>query len=555
MHNNTLYYGDNLEVLRKYIPDRSVDLIYLDPPFNSKADYNILFKEPTGEPSRAQITAFEDTWHWTDETERTFKEIIESPHANVIEMMRAFRQFVGQNDMMAYLTMMCIRLIELRRALKDTGSIYLHCDPTASHYLKVLMDTVFGKENFRNEVIWKRSGAHGGAKRWGPIHDTILFYSKTSSYKWNRSHGEYDDSYIEKFYRLSDEKGRYQLVSLTGAGTRSGDSGKPWRGVNPTDSGRHWAVPNNALKEFLNDDEIKELSTQEKLDKLDELGLIYWPEKGAIPRQKRYLHEGKGVPIQDVVTDINPISSQAAERLGYPTQKPETLLERIVRASSNENDIVLDPFCGCGTTITVAQRLGRNWIGIDITHLSINLIKWRMKHMFYLEPKKDYDVIGEPEDLAGAIELAGQNRYQFQWWALSLIDARPYGDKKKGSDEGIDGYVYFYEDKDKVEKGIVSVKSGKVGVKDVRDLGHVIDREKAKIGLLLTLQAPTRDMKKEALNKGFYKSEFLERDHPRIQILTIEELLSGKKPDTPPTISAFKRAQRAIVERNLEMEF
>ncbi len=553
---NTLYFGDNLDILRRYVPDASADLIYLDPPFNSKADYNILFKEPTGKSSDAQITAFEDTWHWNEDAERTFQAIVEAAPANVVEMMRAFRSFIGVNDMMAYLTMMCVRLLELRRVLKDTGSIYLHCDPTASHYLKVVMDTIFGKKNFRNEIVWKRTSSHSGSKRWGPVHDVILFYGKDREPVWNPVFEQYDETYIENFYRYKDKGGVYRVGDLTGAGTRTGDSGKPWRDIDPTSKGRHWAVPMKILNEVKGKIDLDKMSTQEKLDLLDKKGLVYWPAKdGGIPGLKRYINEDAGVPIRDVINDINPISAHAQERLGYPTQKPEALLERIIKASSNEGDVVLDPFCGCGTTITAAQRLNRRWIGIDVTHLSVNLIKWRLKHMFSIEPGKDYKVIGEPEDLTGARELALQDRYQFQWWALSLIDARPYGDRKKGSDTGIDGYVYFHEAKDQISRGIVSVKSGKVSVKDMRDLGHVADREKAEFGILITLEPPTRDMTTEAATKGFYHSDILNWDFPRLQILTIEKLLAGDRPNLPYRVAAFKRAEAADTTRNLKLDY
>jgi site-specific DNA-methyltransferase (adenine-specific) len=476
---NTLYYGDNLDVLRKYIPNNSIDLIYLDPPFNSKADYNILYKEPTGEPSAAQITAFGDTWHWTEETEKTFYEIVNTAPPNVVNMITAFRKFIKRNDMMAYLTMMCIRLLELKRVLKPTGSIYLHCDPKASHYLKIMMDTIFGVKNFRNEIIWCYKDPSGKTERhFRRKHDVIFFYSKSEDYFFNAN--EVRVPYAE--------------------------------------------------------------STQKQINK----GII------------SFGRPSKGHPLGKVIEDfwlIPIINSQAKERLGYPTQKPETLLELIIKASSPVNGIVLDPFCGCGTTIAVAQRLNRNWIGIDITHLAINLIKWRLKHMFGLEPKKDYMVIGEPEDLAGAKELALQNRFQFQWWALSLIDARPYGDKKKGPDEGIDGIIYFIADKDKFGKAIIQVKSGKVTVKDVRELIQVTDREKAEIGILITLKKPTKDMKVEAIKKGFYKSSILNKDFPKIQILTIEEVLNGKKPQIPYQMSPHKKAESVDTSEKLELKF
>ncbi len=553
MSENTLYYGDNLKVLREHIADNSIDLIYLDPPFNSKATYNVLFREPDGAPSEAQITAFDDSWHWSEEAERTFEDIVRTAPADVVEMMRAFIHFVGRNDMMAYLTMMCIRLVELRRVLKDTGSIYLHCDPTASHYLKIVMDTIFGKKNFQNEIIWKRSSAHSSSKRWGPIHDVLLLYTKGANFIWNKVYEQYSDTYLDNFYRFHDEKGKYRSGDLTGAGTRTGDSGKPWKGIDPNKVGRHWAVPKEILRDVFQDLDIDRLSTQAKLDLLDQKGLVHWPAKGSMPRFKGYFDESKGVPIQDIISDIPPIGAHAMERLGYPTQKPEALLERIINASSNEGDVVLDPFCGCGTATVAAQKLKRRWIGIDITHLSINLIKWRLKDAFGLEPKRDYRVVGEPEDIQGARELASQNRYQFQWWALSLIQARPYGEKKKGSDTGIDGYLYFSDEKDAYKKAIVSVKSGGASVQHIRDLGHVIEREGSEIGVFLTLEPPTQPMVTEAAGKGFYRSEAWGKDYARIQIITIEELLSGKQPNIPPTLPAHKRAGKVSMGEQGEL--
>ena len=526
---NTLYYGDNLEILRKYIKDDSVDLIYLDPPFNSKADYNILYKEPTGEPSKAQITAFEDTWHWTAEAEKTFQEIIDTSPATVVEMMRAFRHFIGRNDMMAYLTMMCIRLVELRRVLKPIGSIYLHCDPTASHYLKILMDAIFGGKNFRNEIVWRRTNARSTQGRWPRVHDILLYYGKSDKSVFSPQKTKGSEAKTPHTLIIGEDGKKYQTYELTAPGkTKEGLSGEPWRGFDPNRWGRHWA------------------NSHEVMDRWDAEGLIHWPKKGGFPRRRDSVPfdvTARLVMVDDVWIDVDRINQAAQERLGYPTQKPEALLERIIRASSNEGDIVFDPFCGCGTAISAAHKLKRSWIGIDVTHLSINLIKWRMKHMFSLEPRKDYRVIGEPEDIAGAIELASQNRFQFQWWATSLIDARPYGEKKKGKDTGIDGYVYFNEDKDKIGKGIVSVKSGKVSVKDIRDLGHVMDREKAELGIFLTLQPPTKDMVTEAVSKGFFRSNLLGKDFQKIQILTIEAILGGKKPDIPYQVFSFKKAE------------
>ncbi len=522
--------------------------MYLDPPFNSNASYNVLFREKTGEESPAQIQAFTDTWQWTQESERIFEqEIILNPATPLMvkEMMTAFRQFIGSNAMMAYLVMMTPRLVELRRVLKPTGSIYLHCDPTASHYLRILMDTVFGAGNFRNEVVWKRTGSHGGSKRWGPIHDTILFYSESDHYKWNRFYQDYDASYIEGYYRFEDERGRYRLVSLTGSGIRSGDSGKPWRCVDPTESGRHWAVPMGALRAGFPDINLTVLSTQEKLDLLDQAGLVYWPNRGSVPQQKRYLDEASGVPIQDIVNDINPIGAQARERLGYPTQKPQALLERIIGASSNEGDVVLDPFCGCGTAVAAAEKLNRRWMGIDVTHLAVALMKNRLKTAFNLDPGKDYHVVGEPADVGSAGALAQQDRYQFQFWAMSLLEALPREQGKKGADRGIDGVVHFIDGPRRAtRKAVVQVKSGKVSPPHIRDLKGTVDREKAALGLFITLEEPTPAMRTEAVSAGYYHSEVWQRDYPKIQIRTIEELLAGQMFDLPPHPSMYQAAQR-----------
>ena len=392
------------------------------------------------------------------------------------------RSFLGASDMMAYLTMMAQRMVELHRVLKDTGSIYLHCDPTASHYLKLLMDAVFGPENWRNEIIWKRTSAHNSATRYGPNHDTILFYTKSRRYTWNQAFQKYDEGYINRFYRHEDEKGRYRLSDLTGAGVRHGDSGEPWRGVNPTDVGRHWAVPRAILMEFT-DKDVKGLTSQQKLDLLDEMGLVNWPPNGKMPRHKRYLDESNSqMRVQSTWTDINPIGAQARERLGYPTQKPETLLERIISASSNEGDVVLDPFCGCGTAIAAAERLNRRWIGIDITHLAVTLIRHRLQDTFKGE-LKPYEIIGQPQDLESAQTLATDSehdgRYQFEWWALGLVDARPAQGRKKGADSGIDGYINFFDDNSgKAKRIVVQVKSGHVNRGQIATLKGDMEREK-----------------------------------------------------------------------------
>jgi len=541
---NTLYYGDNLDILRRYVKDESVDLIYLDPPFNSNANYNILFAEKNGSRAASQIQAFSDTWTWSQDDESVYAEIV-TAGGRVADCLQAFRKFLGTCDILAYLVMMAPRLVELRRVMKSTASIYLHCDPTASHYLKMLMDAVFGPRNFQNEIVWKRTSAHSGSKRWGPVHDVILFYSKSPTFVWNTVFQEYSDEYIEGFYRYNDEKGRFRVGDLTGAGIRAGESGRSWRGINPTDIGRHWAVPNKVLLETLGKEDIS-CTVQQKLDALDKLNLIYWPPKGKMPGFKRYLDVKAGVPIVDVITDINPIGAQAAERLGYPTQKPHSLLERIINANSNPGDVVLDPFCGCGTTIAAAQSLGRTWIGIDITHLAITLIKARLKDSF--GESTPYKVVGEPTSPPDAEALAATDPYQFQWWALGLVGARPV-EQKKGADKGIDGRIIFQGDEPgSFENVILSVKAGKTGPSHVRDLIGVLDREKAVIGVLITMQEPTEPMRTEAITAGFYESQTWRQKYPKVQLLTIAELFDGKKIDMPPirqVDATFKKAPKA----------
>jgi len=508
-----LYFGDNLQVLRESINSESVDLVYLDPPFNSNADYNVIFggRKSGDAPPQAQITAFEDTWHWSDESARTLQALYDV-NGDLAELLDLLVRRLGHNDLSAYLVMMAIRLVELHRVLKPTGSLYLHCDPTASHYLKIILDSIFGIQKYKNEIIWKRTSAHSSAKRFAPVHDILLFYTKSDAYQWNPVYLQYDESYLDKFYRNQDNKGRFTLSDLTAAGVRYGDSGESWKGINPTDKGRHWAVPREAVDKFIDKEKAKTLTTQQKLDLLDENGLIYWSSKGSIPRYKRYLEDMSGVPIQDVVVDISPISAQAAERLGYPTQKPLALLERILQASSNEGDIVLDPFCGCGTALHAAQKLNRNWIGIDITHLAI-------------------------------------------WWACSLVKVPPYQGKKKGADGGIDGLRYISDLDEKrreiKRKIIVSVKGGdNVSVSMVRDLIGTMATNKADLGFFVTLAEPTKAMITEATKAGFYRAGN-GRDYPRVQVFTIEDLLSGvKKPeylDFSLGDITFKRAEKESV--------
>ena len=522
---NHLYFGDNLDILRQHIDAESVDLIYLDPPFNSNATYNVLFRERSGEESAAQITAFDDTWRWGRESELAYREIITEQAGKVGDLLAALRSFLGQNDMMAYLTMMAQRMVELHRVLKPTGSIYLHCDPTASHYLKLMMDAVFGVENFQSEITWQRTSSHNDSKRFGQVKDTLLFYSKTNSRKWNPVFVPHDEKYVSNFYRYDDERGKYRLheiIRTASMGPRP-NLAYEYKGYTPEWG---WRMERG------------------KLEALDEEGRLVWSNTGR-PYRKTYLSQGR-LPT-NLWTDIGNLSGQTRERLGYPTQKPEALLERIINASSNEGDVVLDPFCGCGTAVAAAERLNRRWIGIDITHLAITLIRHRM-HDSFGEDLRPYEVVGEPKDLLSAESLALHDRYQFEWWALGLVDARPARDRKKGADAGIDGYINFFDgNSGKPKRIVVQVKSGNVQRSQIATLKSDMEREKADLALFVTLKPPTGPMTNEALGAGFYTPEAYPGDnYQKVQIFTIEELLTGGRPDYPRYApqATFQRAPR-----------
>jgi DNA modification methylase len=529
-----LFFGDNLYILRDEIKNESVDLVYLDPPFNSKRDYNLLFKTPKGHDSDAQITAFDDSWHWGEQAEREFAELLHQENTDVSEMIQSLRRFLKESDMMAYLVMMTNRLLELHRVLKSTGSLYLHCDPTASHYLKITLDTIFGATNFRNEIIWKRrtgsSSAVHQSNKFGVCTDSIFFYAKSEKAnlhpQYNMEAEGYQD-YVEKFFKFTDENGRvYRLADLSNPAPRP-NLMYEYKGYKPPANG--WAI------------------SREKMELWDKENRLYFPKdiNGRIQR-KRFLDELKGKPVQSLWDDIEPIGAQAAERLGYPTQKPLALLERIIQASSNEGDVILDPFCGCGTAVHAAQKLQREWIGIDITHLAISLIEKRMKAAF---PNIVFEIYGTPKDYDGARNLAERDKYQFQWWACSLVDAQPYQGRKKGSDGGIDGLVFFQDDDKGAKKIIVSVKGGEhVSVTMVKDLIATVEREKAAIGLFVTLAEPTKPMVTEAVSAGFYQSP--KGDFPKIQILTIADLLSGKaKPQFFDMSSGLHNFKKAKIEK------
>lgn len=525
---NTLFYGDNLDVLRHHVKDESVDLVYLDPPFNSNASYNVLFANQAGIQSTAQIKAFSDTWRWDESAATAFHETVEAG-GDASRTMQAFRTILGDGNMLAYLSMMAPRLMELWRVLKPTGSLYLHCDPTASHYLKILLDAIFGPRNYRNEIVWKRKAGRGetnrAAIRFGVSHDILLFYARSGDALLNRQYRESNPEYIKsKFTHVEPDGRRYRLDNLTSPSYRT-NLVYEYKGHAPPPKG--WAV------------------SRERMEQMEAEGRLYFPaDKSKRIQRKRYLDELEGETVDTLWDDISPINSRAAERLGYPTQKPLALLERIIEASSSPGDVVLDPFCGCGTTIEAAQKLGRRWVGIDVTYLASHLIKSRLRGAFADEAK--YKVVGEPTTVEEAAELGRTDPYQFQYWALGLVGARS-AEEKKGADKGIDGRLYFHETPTGPTKQVVfSVKAGKVQVQHLRDLRGVVDREKAQIGVLISLQSPTGPMLSEAASAGFYESGW--GDYPKLQLFTVEELLNGKGVGMPPiahTNATFKRAKYA----------
>jgi DNA modification methylase len=535
---NILYYGDNITIMQEKMGKDAVDLIYLDPPFKSDTNYNLMYKNLIGKPVPEQVVAFSDTWELDAVKEEAARHmpVLMKEHGVPDYYVDFWRLWMNalrhtNKELLAYLIYMVQRLLYMKSILRPHGSIYLHCDPAASHYIKVMMDAIFGHENFRNEIIWKRTGSHGGSKRWGPVHDTILFYTKSDKYIWNRVFQDYDQSYLDDFYRFNDEKGRYRLVTLTGAGVRSGDSGKPWRGVDPTTSGRHWALPMRALEAAYPDQDFSDLTTQEKLDLLDKAGLIYWPPRGSVPQQKRYADENPGVLVQDIITDIGPISSQSKERLGYPTQKPIALLDRIIQASTNKGDIVFDPFCGCGTTIYSAEKNERKWYGCDIAILPIRLVRDILTgDQYRLVEGVHFKVDGIPVSVEQAELLHKKAPFQFQTWFVERIGGFPM--HKQVADRGIDGRMYF-ETKTALKEVMLSVKGGNLRPTDVRDLRGVMEREGSAMGALLTLKEPSKAMREEAARAGMY--EYGNVKYPRLQILTVREVLEEKRELQTPT--------------------
>lgn len=527
---NLLFYGDNLHVMRQYMADESVDLVYLDPPFNSNRNYNVLFKQKSGEEAAAQIHAFDDTWTWGQDDEQALVKLQASAPVKVADVIGAMYQMFGKSDMMSYLVMMTERLVELRRVLKRTGSLYLHCDPVASHYLKVVLDAVFGPDCFRAEIVWKRSSAHSDTKQgrveYGHIHDVILFYTAGQEWTWNTVYTEYDQSYVDAFYRHKDDDGRrFRLSDMTGpGGAAKGNPQYEVMGVT-----RYWRY------------------SQERMSELIGQGRVHQSKPGNVPQQKRYLDEMPGVPLQDVWTDIKPIGARAAERLGYPTQKPLSLLERIISVSSNEGDVVLDPFCGCGTTVDAAERLGRRWIGMDVSYLSVDLMDTRLVDAHGAGIRDTFQVIGLPADVSGARALFDHSPFEFERWAVSLVEGTP--NEKQVGDRGVDGVIGFPLDGDNTPgRVLVSVKGGKqLNPAMVRDLGGTVEAQRgAVMGILITIEEPTKGMVEAANHSGSFVHELTGQTYPKLQLLTVGQLLNGARPHMPSPWMPYLQAQKFV---------
>jgi len=540
MTHNKLYYGDNLEVLRKYVRDDSVDLCYIDPPFNSKRNYNQIYNNIGGE-DRAQAQAFVDTWTWDAHANECFEQILDNTNGvqtrQSIELIRGLEKVLGRGSLFAYLVSMNVRIAEIHRVLKATGSFYLHCDPTASHYLKLVCDAIFCGErggDYKNEIVWARTNAHNiASKYFARVQDTVFFYTKSDKYIWNAPYTDFSPQQLKRYFR-DPETGRLatgQDLTMTGNAHRN----FTWRGTTPPPH-RGWGF------------------SEEQLEELWEQGLILKKQDGT-PRldgRKVFLDEKQGKPLGSVWADIERIGNTASERLGYPTQKPEALLERIISASSNEGDTILDAFCGCGTSVVVAQRLKRQWIGIDITYQSIALVVKRLEDSFGKTVTAEIELNGVPRDMESVRALVNKRddrvRKEFEKWAiLTYSDNRAVINEKKGADKGIDGVAYVAVGRDAEKSGIkhlpvmLSVKSGKVGASVIRDLRGVVEREGAAGGILLTLDEPTKPMLEEARQAGQFKGDFATFE--RLQIVTVQQILDGERMRLPLLAEVAKRAK------------
>ena len=522
---NRLYYGDCLTIMRDHMKSGSVDLIYLDPPFNSNREYNAIYKDETGRPLPDQIEAFCDLWTLDEERERALRTMPvlmreQGIADDVVDFWRLWMNALRntQPRLLAYLSYMVERLLYMKVILKPTGSLYLHCDPTASHYIKVMVDAIFGHDNFRNEITWKRHESHNTPKGYGNIADTILFYMAGDSATWNPQYAGYSDKQLAR-HRHEDGRGQYRLDDLTAPRPNSNSGKWEWRGTMPGKN-RGWGYSHEQLEQWWAEGRIQ--TKRDGTPRLDGL--------------KKYLHESAGQLVQNIWVDIPRIPNTSAERMGYDTQKPLALLERIITASSNPDDVVFDPFCGCATTLEAAHQLGRRWIGIDIAiHAVKRVAKVRLQDRLGLIEGKDFTVEGVPRTVEGAQDLWERDKYHFQKWAVEQIDG--FVTTKRTADGGIDGRLYFaVPGAQDLQSMALEVKGGKnVSIRDLRALRGVLDDDTAALAGLIILHplraTQERNFKKFMASAG--DMDVLGVKYPRMQMLTAEQILAGQRFQTP----------------------
>jgi site-specific DNA-methyltransferase (adenine-specific) len=584
---NQLFYGDNLEVLREKIDPETVDLCYIDPPFNSKRNYNQIYNRLGEEEDRAQAQAFVDTWEWDDRAAEGIESILLNDgnrfRPQTIELLKGLRAVLGPGAMLAYLVSMTLRIVEIHRVLTPNGNFYLHCDPTASHYLKLVLDSIFCSDalgDFRNEIVWRRTGAHSARRRFGPIHDTIFLYSKGPKFYFNKDLlRPYMNGHVKQRY-TEDGNGRHKFTSggnvLTGSGATGGESGQPWRGFDPSAKNRHWAVPGFLTKQM--DPGFKKLSVLKKLDALFAAGLVEITEGSAWPQPVRYLDTDiSGQRIQDVWAyqpytegtvydtnagidaDVQWLGPTDPERLGYETQKPKGLLRRIVDASCPPGGVVMDAYCGCGTTIAVAQDLSRDWIGIDITYRSISLVLNRLEDDFGKDVVDSVQIDGIPKDMQSAIALSQKKddrlRKEFEKWAvLTYTNNRAIVNERKGADRGLDGMAYFLTSNTDTAKIVFQVKSGNIQRGDISKLVGDMQAEQAELATLITLEEPTKPMRLQARVAERYHHNLTGRDYPRVEIVTIREILEdNRRIELPIGLDRMKAVQRERYAKQLKL--
>lgn len=557
---NKLFYGDNLDVLRRFIRDETVDLAYIDPPFNSKRNYNQIYNN-IGIEDVAQAQAFVDTWTWDDHANRCYDEILRNENGvqttQSIALMSGLEKVLGKGSLFAYIVSMTVRVAEIYRTLKQTGSFYLHCDTVADSYLRLACDAVFvprGGE-FRNEITWKRADAHNDAKnQFGMVSDRILFYTKGKNFTFHPQFGDYQDNTLRDWYQwLEFPDGTVRRMTKDERDTQEIPEGA--RRFNTDNTASPNPRPNLMF-------EYKGYSyptkgwrySKETMERLDSEGKLLFPaEKSGRIMLKRYLDEQKGAVLGDVWADISQIRSKDAELLGYPTQKPEALLERIIHASSNEGDIVMDAFCGCGTTVAVADALKRQWIGMDITYQSVALILKRLKDSGGQDAVDNVQLHGVPRDMEAVDALIHKRddrvRKEFEKWAiLTYSDNRAVINEKKGADRGVDGVAYTRKSKNEVLPVMISVKSGHVNSAVIRDLRGVVEREGAACGILITRHEPSKPMQQEAKAAGQFKPEHFAA-FDKMQIVTVQEILDGARLNLPLMEEVAKKAARRVTTK------